>query len=429
MKTSQRRLHALLALTLALAPAKLAAQAIPSPFASDQAEFYRSDVAGNRVLPEYDSAGIASGSFRLRGALRVTGAYDSNVLNLAGNARDDAVAVIEPSLALRSEGSRHSFSISGNARLLRFPTIASEDTDSWRVGARGGLDLGNTTLIDADFAAERQYEQRGAGGLLFPTGSPVLYRQVRGGLGISHSFGPLNVSLSGGGLSRRYEDIRFPLLGDVDQSFRDINIFTIAPQVGYAVSPAFNIFTRADINFTRSQNVSAGAVSRDADGVLILAGVRGEISPLLIGEIAAGYQRRSYADPTIRGFSGPTFAVKLDWYPTPLISFRLTSRQYFENSGINSVPGILSLDSSLKGYYEALRNLLLSVEVGYTYDRYRELGINTGYVVGALRTEYRFNRYLSGAVIARYRNRGSSDPIRVGRYDGEYIGIALEGRV
>ncbi|KPF78536.1 hypothetical protein IP88_03300 [alpha proteobacterium AAP81b] len=442
---------AALAGILALAPVAAAAQSLPSPFISDQATLFRSDVAGVRPAPDAGEEGTRLGSLKLTASLGATAAYDSNILNLPNLADvpalaplvagtgldlplDDAVFQLDPKVSLSSDWGRHALQLSANGRIDRYANNGFNDYETWAVTARGRLDIGASTELHADAAVGRDVEARGLSGLFFLFGDPISFREDRVGLGLRTERGALRASLSGGWLQRRYDD--FQLLGaaPIALDYRDIEIWSVAPQLGLRVSPGLDVFVRGNIGFTRSlrsaaQLAAVGASNRDADGYAIEAGVRGEITALVVVEIAAGWQKRDFAGQSFADYDGITYDATLDWYPTPLISLRLRSRQDFENSGIAVVPGIRLRDTSAQLYYEATRALLVSAGVAWQNRDYRGAAITTDTWEISARAEYRLNRHLSGALFVRYRDRTSNDRTILPAFSGTIVGVALETRL
>lgn len=439
------RLATLLAALGLATPA--AGQSVPSPFPSDVASLFRDDVAGTRPPFDADREGLALGNFRLRGDLGLTAAYDSNILNLPDITLppeldglvdiplDDAVFLIDPKVRLDSRWQRHAFGVAASGRIARYADHGDfNDFETWNVAVRGRIDIGDATEIHADGATGREVEARGASGLVFVLGDPLSYREDHVGVGVSTRQGNVSASLSGGWLRRRYDPFR-PLDGQsVPLDFRNIRVWSLTPQLGYALGPDLDLFVRGNLGFTRSlpspeRLEDLGIATRDADGYSVLAGVRGAITPLLVAEIAAGWQKRDFAAGSFADFDGLAYTATLDWYPTPLLSFRLRSRQDFENSGIPDVPGILARTTALTAYYEVTRALLVSGDIDWQYREYRATPVTTDSWALTARAEYRFSRHFSGALFVRYRDRSSNDSALLPPYQGTMVGLAFESRL
>jgi hypothetical protein len=403
------------------------AQVVPSPFPADQAILFRPDVAGTREIDGTRAEGFGVGGFSLFPQLRLTGAYDSNIFNLANTRREDVALAIEPRLALRSNWGRHSLSVSGDARLLRFADITTENSDAWRANIDGRLDVTDATQLFVGGELARAVELRGAGGLNVPDSFPITYRQTRGNFGLTSEIGGIDLALAGGLVERRYDDV-VPFTGPaIDQSLRDVRILSVTPRLGYKISPGIALFGSGTYTDTRSLE-ELGLLTRDATGLVLVGGVRGELSPVVVGEVSAGWLKRDFAGSLGADYSGVTFGATLDWYATPLLSLRLSTRQDFDNSGIATVPGILSRETGLRAFFEARRNLLVSAEVTLVNDRYREIDVTTDTVNATARGEYRFNPNLSAAMVLRWRHRSTSDAETVNGYSGMLLGFAIETR-
>lgn len=435
------------------------AQSLPSPFISDQVALFRSDVAGARPAPDADREGTRLGSLRLNARLNTAVAYDSNILNLpdlrgsdvpvpgapgvtlgdlaalADLPLDDVVFEVAPRVDLTSDWQRHAVQLTAGGQIERFADNAAlGNYETWNVGLRTRFDLGATTELALDGAVAQDVEARGVSGLLFAAGDPIGFREDRVGAGLATRGGRWSARVAGGWLQRHYDDFQFLTLVPVPLDFRDIELWSVNGSLGYQLRPGLDLFVRGAAGFTRSladdaRLTALGAVRRDADGYAVTAGLRGELTPLLIAEVAAGWQRRDFAIASFADYDGLTYDAKLDWYPTPLISLRLRTRQDFENSGLPGVPGILLRDTSATLYYEATRRLLLSTGVDWQYRQYRATPLATDSYEFSGRAELRLNRRFSAALFVRHRRRSSNDSSVLPSYAGTIIGAALTTRL
>ena len=435
--------------TTVVATSGVKAQSVPSPFPTDDRLFFRDDVAGNRVAVDADREGVDLGNFLAKAEVEASVLYDSNILNLPNGASaplevtelanlplDDAVFVIDPRVSLSSRWQRHALDLSAQGRISRYADNGSfNNLETWKVAGRGRLDIGDASALFVDGAIGRDVEQRGASGVFFAFGDPITYREDRIGLGVSTQLGDIAASLSGGYLQRRYDPFEPLARAPISLEFRNIETWSVTPQLGYAIGPDTNLFVRGNVSFTRSlldrdALAALGAANRDADGYFVIAGIRTSITPLLIVEAGAGWQKRDFADTgAAADFDGFAYTATLDWYPNPLFSLRLSSKQDFENSGLPDVPGILARDTALRAYFELSRQILLSADVDWTYREYRATPLSTDtWSIGA-RAEYRFNRHFSTLFFVRHRERTSNDSLVLPGYSGTIVGIAVESRL
>lgn len=435
------------------------AQSLPSPFIADQAALFRSDVAGMRQPPDANDEGTRLGSLRLRASLDAAIAYDSNFLNTPvaadldvplpdasdlslaylldpdGLRRGDALVQLTPRVSLASDWARHALQVNASGQIDRFfANAALGNYETWDVGARARFDIGPESEIALDGAIASDVEARGVSGLFFTAGEPIAFRDVRAGVGFATRRGPWALRLSGGWLQRRYDDFQLLTVIPIPLDFRDVEQWSVTANLGHRLRPGLDLFVRGNASFSRglasdARLVQTGAVRRDAEGYAVSGGIRGELTPLLLAEIAAGWQRRSFSDLRLADYDGFTYDARLDWFPTPLISLRLRTLQEFENSGLSNVPGILLRDTNATVFYELTRALQVQAGVSWQYRQYRGAFIATDSYDLQARAEYRLNRRLSAGLFVRHRRRTSNDDLVLAPYDGTIVGVAISTRL
>ena len=136
--------------------------------------------------------------------------------------------------------------------------------------------------------------------------------------------------------------------------------------------------------------------------------MRGEISPLVSATFAVGYRQRNYDRVQFRDFAGVTYRADVQWYATPLMTFRLQASQSFLNSGNANVAGILSNRVSLTGYYDPLRNLRLAATLTFEHNDYRDTDTTARRPSAQLQAQYRVSRNWSLGAFAGVRHQGVS---------------------
>jgi hypothetical protein len=159
-----------------------------------------------------------------------------------------------------------------------------------------------------------------------------------------------------------------------------------------------------------------------------VAGLRGDLTPLVSAEVSAGYQWRGYRSPTFRNWGGLAYRATIEWYATPLLSLQAQARRDLVDPGLPGASAVVLDDFALRGFYEVRRNVNLIASAGYSHASYRDGPSGTGagglnaqtFAAGLEATYALSSHYLVGAY-ARYRNR-SSDSALLAR-----LGGAVEG--
>lgn len=392
-------------------PASLAAQDIGETSAIAIApDLDRSDVAGARVEPGFSPEPIVAGPFLLQPSLSVVGGFDTNVFDRP-NELDDAVVLVTPSLKVRANTPRHLAEISVKGHFRRFWTYETENSEEFLVSGRTEFELAGTNRLFANALYGQQIESRSSAGTIVNTVEPVNFDLAMAQVGAELAFGNLWTRPRVSVRKTSFSDVDQIGGGTIDLAFRNQREFAGDLAVGYDVSGLFQVFAEGGLAKTESTSPAPNA-ARDADEFSLLAGVRGELSPLLVAELAAGYRKRDYDLARYRDYEGLTYRADVQWYATPLMTLQFQARQDFLNSGNAQVAGILSNRFSLTGYLDPLRNLRLSATAAYEHNRFRETDTRAERPSLRAQVEYRLSPNISvGTFAALRRQEVSGTPI------------------
>ena len=388
------------------------------------APLFRPDVAGTRAGPEV-SPGLVVGGWVLRASAGIGALAESNVFNLPGDLADgDVAATLDTRGTLaREEGPRRyalSFSVADRA-YLSLDDQSSVDA-ALRVG--GSIPVGPTEILSIGAEAARVTEPRGTGGLNFADAGVVQYDALRTTIRLASDGPKLRTEVAFSAGRRLYRDVTRPNAPDIDLGYRDVRVFAADARAAYYLTSDIALLGLTRFDHTDSLNPPP-VLTRDAEGQRLLVGGRVAFGDLVIGEAAAGWTARQFKSPGFRDYGGATAYARLDWYPTPLVSYRLSADQDFENSGLPNVAAVLSHSIGLVQYWEVLRTLTLSTRIGYGHDRYRDLRISTGTLSVSTGGEWQFRRDLALSFDVSARRRGSSAPATINEYHGIAANVAL----
>lgn len=416
----------LLPLLVAGAPAR--AQSDAGAVIYGDGPLFRSDVAGVRVEPQFAPKRIEIGSLAFSPSLTVRLGANSNVFNRADAKDSDVTAVLAPSLRVETNWARHQLAFDSGAAITRFASLERENSEEYNLAVSGRYDLDERSSLAARAGYAQRIEPRGTGGLNRLDGEPSAYNEFVSGISARGVIGDLRLT-SGFTFTRlRYDAISLVGGGRFDQTFRNSQIYATSFRGELPLRNALDLLLLARFSKTDAPGLLP-ALSRDSRGIALLAGFRTELTNLLVAEVSAGWRARRYTQPIFRDYDGAAYEVKVDWYPTPLMSFRISSGQDFENSGLIGAAGVLARATRLTAYYEPIRSARITVSVEHQRDRYIDLPVATRTVLCALRAEQRFNPRLSSAVFLSYRDRSTSNADLVGGYSGFAAGVSLIGNL
>lgn len=387
---------------------------------------FRSDAAGVRVEPGFEASPLTLGPLVADIKLATQTAYQSNVRRTEAGAVGDVVFALTPSLRISSQFGSHTAAVSARANIRRYARLASENAETLDLTFSGRIDLGHQSHATFRTQYARDVEPRGSSGVNMLTAGLSRFQLLQSSYAVGTEFGPLGVSAAGGVVERTYLPLDRTAGGVIDQSFRDTRTFLVAPRISYSVASVASVFIGGSATANRSLNRAADA-RRDSNGYAILGGVRSDSRELIVGEIGVGWRGQTYRNPAFIDYRGLTYDATVDWYPTRLVSLRLAAGQDIVNSGVAQVAGIVRRNLGLTAYYDPLRRLRLSVELGQEHDRYREIGLTTDTNTLVLTGRYLVNRHLTASAFGRYDTRNSSRQASLTGFSGFAIGFGLTG--
>ena len=369
---------------IAFAAAALGAPLAIAPFSAAQAQeagdrstilidpdFDRSDVAGMRSEPAYSARPLRVGAFQVEASLATIAAFESNVLRQT-NEQSDASLTLTPRLRARTDASGFQLDLRAIGVFRRFASLQTENSEEFEFSGGVRTDLPQLGSIYANASFARDIEPRSSVGTVNNAAEPVSSDVLNGTIGAEFRLGKLRISPSLNFRNNNFADVDLVGGGSQDLGFRDIRKIGGALSVGYELSPLLTVFARGEYDDQESTNAAPGA-DRSAEDYALLAGIRGELSPLVVAELAAGYRNRNFDLARYRDSSGATFRANVQWFATPLMSFRVQASQVFLNGGQEQIGDVLSSRLSASIYYDPLRNVRLASTISYTNNDFRDV--------------------------------------------------------
>lgn len=384
---------------------------------------YRQDVAGARIEPAFRPHPVLIGPVFAQPGISVVGGYESNVFNGPEGAAAAVVTVI-PSLSLQADMPRHALNLSTSGTFRRFSRYRTENSEEFALEAGARLDLGERQTVKTSAGFAHLIEPRSSAGSVPDAAEPVSYGRLLAETSIGFNIGKFRLSP---GL--RYQSLRYGAVallggGKADQSFRDTQSIAGDIRLDYDFSGLVSAFIGGGHENIKSTS-TRGPLRRDSRTRSVYAGLNGELSRLVSGEVALGYQSRDYAEPTYRDFHGLTFRADLQWYVTPLMTLRAEASRAFRNSGDRRVGGILTDAFVLSAYHDPLPNLRLAASARLERGDYGEVGTRTWRKSARLQAQYRLTPVLSFGGYAGFLRQDVSGPPLVNRFTSFSAGFGL----
>ena len=350
--------------------------------------------------------------------------YDSNVYNSDQAKLVDIAVSLRPRSTLRTDLPRHQFSLTGGADIRRYADLEDENSAQFDIMAKGIFDLAQRTDVIADAGFRRGIEQRGTAGDQFLTNKPVAFDRASGGLLLQRTGGFIELTAEGRIAETRYKDTKIngvPLdLSDRDSRVVRARIRGSAPSSHYS-----RVFVQGAIN--KVEYLQSAILHRDSDGYALLAGMLMRLTKLIDLEVGAGYIRQNFKNPQIKDVSALNFRVQVNWTPRPDWQINATAERVVEPSFRLDVPAIVRSDFSLDARKAIRDNLLVSVNLGLSDEKYLGSGRKDLRFTASANAHYRLTDNLGLIARVSWRNQEGN---QLGRnYKGVAATLGIRARI
>jgi polysaccharide biosynthesis protein VpsM len=384
----------------------------------------RNDVAGSRQPVGSQPTGVRIGGFVIQPSVAVRLEGDTNVLNRATRKKDDVAIVFAPSVKVVAESQRASYFLKIHADVARYASLSSQNSETFGIEANARLALSNKAALFTRLAFDRKIEPRGRAGETSSEGSPAEYDQIESQIAGRTETGALRLTASATASKRKYADIVLADGKAADQDFRETNTVALGLNAEYALPNGATLFATGVYDQADNSNAQT-CCDRSSEGGQLTAGIRADLSPLIVAEVSAGYAVRDYVSPLFKDFDGLIWHAKVDWYPTPLLSLSVSSGRRIVNSGVRTVAGIVVTTTSLQLFYEVRRNLDMIVTLNRADENYREINTEASATLIGVEGRYILSSSLAGGLYTRFRDRSSSNKLLLAGGSGIEGGLWL----
>lgn len=381
---------------------------VASPAASQSFfERERNVSVEERPRPQFTPAGINVGGLSVYPKLNVSLAHDDNVFGERTRRDSDTYLRLAPQVLVVSNWSRHQIKGLAQVATASYSDLSSEDSTTWLLQGSGRMDMAVFSSAALLLRQSRQVEARTAANSPLTARDPVKYDVTDAQLDLILGGSRSRLILSGGAVKRNYQNARSQLGVTIDQSFRDVNIYTQSAKAEYGISPAISLFARYEHNERDYDYVPLGGLDRNSTGSRTMLGASFDRQSLTRGEVEVGYFSQTFRNRTIGEIEGLAVSGKLEWFPSPLTTVTLSGLTSAEDAAIVGSAGYRNTEAELKVDHELLRNLILTGRLGYGKQNYRGIDRLDDQVSSTVAARYLLNRTWSAGVDFTHAERTS----------------------
>jgi hypothetical protein len=371
----------------------------------------------DRPRPGYEPIGYRMGQHFFFPSIGLGYRFDSNAFASSTGQRSDSALVISPGLTVtnapRIPGNTPSiftYELNLNADIYRYQRFDSEDRADAIAKLKTRWELAPDMTLEGNFQAARKHDERGDTALPPDAREPIPYTDLRAEGVFTKHFGRLGVELNANVRRLEYEDIETVSGAPLSQAARNGSIFSAHFKPFYEFSPGYRGFVRFRGN-TRDYE-GTGILNRDSNGYDIRAGLDFELTPLIRGSAEVGYLSQTYDNSLIAPFDGISFAAKVQWLVTPLMTVTFNAERSVAETVTPDFDARLDTVYGVQVDYELMRNVILFAGAKQKKEDFRGLATRTDDVMQlSTGVEYLMNRHLSAKLQYQYQDRDSNLPV------------------
>ena len=340
-------------------------------------------------------------------SLTATTTFDDNIFRSDRNKESDLKTVIAPSVTVRSNMPRHFYDLSLSGRIVTFLENSDQNHNDYNARLRGALHIDHAHTLSASLITGLGHEERGGVTAPFNAAEPVPVFHHRLSAGITRDVGRLYGTLSARAERWDYQDVKAQNGTTLDQDGRDQDVVGGRLQVGYRISPGFEVLTSASAN--RFQNEDTGLDDVDGYGYDLRAGIGFEASPLLRFEFMGGYGQRDFDLSSKDSISTAVFAGRVEWLPTRRITVRGNAARYISDTlGANSSP-FVNTQIGAAVDYEIYHNVIGHAGISYTNSDFKNDNREDNTLTAGIGVDYLYSKNVHFTAGYQYVQRDSTD--------------------
>lgn len=321
--------------------------------------------------------------------------YDSNPNRLGARHEGSLLLRGEGALALRSDWLAHELTASLRGAYSEFPNVqnASRPEAEGRIALR--LDARRDTQIDLETRFKVDTDRPGSPDLPAAVTNRPVETSFGGSAGATQRFNRLSIGLRGSVDRASFGNAELNDGLSFDQGDRDYMQYALRLRTGYELTPGVQPFVAATLDSRlHDERIDHAGFARDSNGVTGQVGSSFELTRLLTGEIAAGYERRRYDDPRLGDLRGPVVDAALLWSPTPLTNVRFKAATTLAETTVIGSTGVVARSVSVEVEHALRRDVTLIGAVSLQRNDYRGVAIDERGFTASLKVDYKLSRSL-----------------------------------
>lgn len=306
--------------------------------------------SSDAVIEKGNDLGISIGAFTLYPVLDLNFGYDDNVFATPAPTTPSAVAVIRPSLELRSEWLNHSLRLLASGGFGYYASAPTQNFQNYVVQADGRLDIRTDFRLNGLIAFRRNTEALGTPNVSFAQ-APTVVDSVPIELSLYQKFNRLFYQLTAAATRYWYYDYSTITSLGLPAGSRDRTEYEERLRIGYEVIPdRLSFFIAPSINQRLYvETVNSAGQQRDSTGWNLGVGVSLTLGPKSSLEASIGATSQNYGGTTT---SATTFSLAGTWNGYEPLMLRPVLMRTINESALSNYQNYVSTVAGIDFTYD-----------------------------------------------------------------------------
>lgn len=343
----------------------------PNPLLGDQPPrpVAEGELDPDREEDPYAALGIRAGSFLLFPEVTADTVYTDNVFQSAVVKKGDWSVELAPSLAIRSDWSRHSLEFTTRALRSYHDRFQTEEDKTFSAGVAGQFDIRRRTNLVADANYIEYLEDRSSNDLPTDTAERPKIRNRDLSLEGNHAFNRVSLTLRGEIEEEAYGE-SILIDGTVENNAdRDFTERRLTGRVAYEFRPDVAAFIETSVNEREfDEVVNRNGRLNSSKGYDMQGGLSFQLTGKLTGEVSAGYAIQKPDDTLLEDLDGLIVNAALEWQVTGLTTLQFDASSDIDESIDADSTGSLVTAATVSVEHRPRRHIVLGASLGYEHD-------------------------------------------------------------
>ncbi len=326
--------------------------------------------------PDYDAQGKHVGSFVLLPTVDVTETYTSNVYASTLDTKHDFFTTVTPIVSLNSGWDRNFLGVTLGGEVNRYANYVSENTSNFNSLVSGRYDILQGININGNAGFQVLHEPRGSPNAVngeFPTEYHVEHAEL------AFVKDNARIGLNVNGSVTHYEYFDVPAMNPdapiILERDRNRTEYDITAEGTYELVPHYSAVLRASGNVRDyDHKFDPGGFQRSSSGYQVDAGIALNLASKVDGEFYVGYLNQSFDDRHFTDAGGLGFGANLLWNVSGVTSIRANLSRSVEETIVVQASSFIQTALTLTVEHEFRTNILADASFNYSHQDYQDFG-------------------------------------------------------